>query len=169
MWPKATTINWRSNLQLEPASVGNNNTDDNGTSKQKKIAKTRDAKCATLTLMSFLTWSQLHLSFKRLLHLNLRQCHKPLCISEHILYHKVLFQGIHKGKWKEKKNGSTGLQFTLHRQPIPVKLVLIPRDEHAGLPADDLRYAIATEPKESLRQKQPQPTKDGACWRLERL
>lgn len=103
MWPKATTINWRSNLQLEPASVGNNNTDDNGTSKQKKIAKTRDAKCATLTLMSFLTWSQLHLSFKRLLHLNLRQCHKPLCISEHILYHKVLFQGIHKGKWKEKK------------------------------------------------------------------
>lgn len=89
MWPKATTINWRSNLQLEPASVGNNNTGDNGTSKQKKIAKTRDAKCATLTLMSFLTRLQLHLSFKRLLHLNLRQCHKPLCISEHILYRKL--------------------------------------------------------------------------------
>lgn len=103
MCSKATTTNWRSNLQLEPASVGNNNTDDSGTSKQKKIARTRDAKCATLTWMSFLTRLQLYLSFKRLLYLNLRQCQKPLCISEHILYHKLLPQAsTRENRWKKK-------------------------------------------------------------------
>lgn len=77
--------------------------------------------------------------------------------------------GHPQGKIEGKKNGQPAYNSRFIANPIPVKLVLMSRDEHADLPADDLRYAIATEPKESPRQKQPQPTKYGACWRLERL
>ena len=63
----------------------------------------------------------------------------------------------------EKKMDQPAYNSRFIANPIHVKLVLIPRDEHADLPADDLRYAIATEPEESPRQKQPQPTKYAAC------